>query len=185
MRCGWLVGLFTSASQQQIKCIIWDGSAQTTVHAAKTDVEDRRSCSLTNPQNTDTGSTSPITDPTILNAWQGSPWTANFYVTDTTGSCRGPRISPVPGGRLTSYHKSIEQVWAVNTRHVTLCCRPAVHVSPKLPFHRRGIRATGAIFAKIFPADFVLFAMAPVQSSESESCANCASPTSRRHSRRT
>ena len=39
---------------------------------------------LTKPQYTDTGPTSPSTDPITPGARQGSHWSANFYVTTTT-----------------------------------------------------------------------------------------------------
>ena len=39
---------------------------------------------LTQSQYTDTGPTSPSTDPITLGAWQGSHWSANFYVTGMT-----------------------------------------------------------------------------------------------------
>ena len=39
---------------------------------------------LTQSQYTDTGPTSPSTDPITPGAWQGSHWSANFYVTGIT-----------------------------------------------------------------------------------------------------
>ena len=39
---------------------------------------------LTQSQYTDTGPTSPSTDPITPGAWQGSRWSANFEVTDMT-----------------------------------------------------------------------------------------------------
>ena len=39
---------------------------------------------LTQSQHTDTGPTSPSTDPITPGAWQGSHWSANFYVTGMT-----------------------------------------------------------------------------------------------------
>ena len=39
---------------------------------------------LTQSQHTNTGPTSPSTDPTMPGAWQGSHWSANFQVTGMT-----------------------------------------------------------------------------------------------------
>ena len=39
---------------------------------------------LTQSQYTDTGTTSPSADPIMPDAWQGSHWSANFYVTGMT-----------------------------------------------------------------------------------------------------
>ena len=41
---------------------------------------------LTQSQSTDTRSTSPSADPIMPGAWQGSHWSANFYVIDMTRS---------------------------------------------------------------------------------------------------
>ena len=40
---------------------------------------------ITQSQYTDTGPTSPSTDPITPGAWQGSHWSANFEVTGMTG----------------------------------------------------------------------------------------------------
>ena len=52
---------------------------------------------LTQSQYTDTGPTSPSTDPMMPGAWQGSHWSANFYVTGMTR----PRKYPVVSGIRT------------------------------------------------------------------------------------
>ena len=49
---------------------------------------------LTRSQHTDTGPTSPSTDPITPGAWQGSHWSANFEVTGMTR----PRKNPVASG---------------------------------------------------------------------------------------
>ena len=55
-----------------------DGSAQTILRAAtETEVADQ-TFHLTQSQYTDTGPTSPNTDPIMPGAWQGSHWSANF-----------------------------------------------------------------------------------------------------------
>ena len=58
-----------------------DGSTQTIVRAAtlrsETEVEDQ-TFYLTQSQYTDTGPTSPCTDPITPGMWQGSYWSANF-----------------------------------------------------------------------------------------------------------
>ena len=61
-----------------------DGSAQTFLHAAtEVEVADQIFY-LTQSQYTDTGLTSPSTDPIMPGAWQGSHWSANFEVTGMT-----------------------------------------------------------------------------------------------------
>ena len=52
-----------------------DGSAQTIQH--ETEIADQN-FHLTQSQYTDTGPTSPSTDPITLGAWQGSHWNAKF-----------------------------------------------------------------------------------------------------------
>ena len=52
---------------------------------------------LTQSQHTDTGTTSPSTDPITPGAWQGSHWSANFEVTGMTR----PRKNPVASGNRT------------------------------------------------------------------------------------
>ena len=49
---------------------------------------------LTQSQYTDTGPTSPSTDPTTPGTWQGSYWSANFYITGMTWSWRKRDSSP-------------------------------------------------------------------------------------------
>ena len=52
---------------------------------------------LTQSQYTDTGPTSPSTDPTTPGAWQASHWSANFEVTGMTR----PRKNPAASGNRT------------------------------------------------------------------------------------
>ena len=63
---------------------------------------------LTQSQYTDTGPTSPSTDPITPGAWQGSHWSVNFYVTSMTRPGKmptaqagiEPRICRILGGCL-------------------------------------------------------------------------------------
>ena len=48
---------------------------------------------LTQSQHTDTGPTSPSTDPITPGAWQGSHWSANFEVTGMTRPRKNPGAS--------------------------------------------------------------------------------------------
>ena len=64
---------------------------------------------LTQSQYTDTGPTSPSTDPIIPGAWQGSHWSASFWVTGMTRPRKNPGASGIRtrglcsrGGRLTT-----------------------------------------------------------------------------------
>ena len=50
---------------------------------------------LTQSQYTDTGPTSPSTDPTTPGAWQGSHWSANFWVTGMTRPRKNPGASGI------------------------------------------------------------------------------------------
>ena len=61
---------------------------------------------LTQSQYTDTGPTSPSTDPITPGAWQGSHWSTNFEVTDMTRprknpGARGIRTWDLPLSRQT------------------------------------------------------------------------------------
>ena len=62
------------------KCISGTDLAQTILRAA-TLRQKLQTFHLTRPQDTDTGPTSPSTDPITPSAWQGSHWDANFEVT--------------------------------------------------------------------------------------------------------
>ena len=56
-----------------------DGSAQTIIRAATLRYKLQKPIFyLTQSQYTDTGSTSPRTDPITPGAWQGSHWSTNF-----------------------------------------------------------------------------------------------------------
>ena len=50
---------------------------------------------LTQSQYTDTGPTSPSTDPITPGAWQGSHWCANFEVTGMTRPRKNPGLSRI------------------------------------------------------------------------------------------
>ena len=50
---------------------------------------------LTQSQYSDTGSTSPSTDPITPGAWQGSHWSANFSVTGMTPSRKNTGVSQI------------------------------------------------------------------------------------------
>ena len=67
---------------------------------------------LTQSQYTDTG---PSADPITPGAWQGSHWSANFYVTGMTRPRKNPgasgiRTRDLPLSRRTPYHKANEAV---------------------------------------------------------------------------
>ena len=64
---------------------------------------------LTQSQYTDTGPISPSADPITPGAWQGSPWSANFWVTGMTRPRKNPgasgiRTRDLPLSRRTPYH---------------------------------------------------------------------------------
>ena len=59
-----------------------DGSAQMILCAAT--LRQKLQIKLTQSQYTDTGLTSPSADPRTPGAWQGSHWSANFWVTGMT-----------------------------------------------------------------------------------------------------
>ena len=64
---------------------------------------------LTQSQYTDTGPTSPSADPITPGAWQGSHWSANFWVTGMTrprknSAASGIRTRDLPLSRRTPYH---------------------------------------------------------------------------------
>ena len=68
---------------------------------------------LTQSQYTDTGPTSPSADPITPGAWQGSHWSANFYVTGMTRPRKNPGVSGIrtrdlPLSRRTPYHLANE-----------------------------------------------------------------------------
>ena len=73
-----------------------DGSAQTSFTCCHTEIEVADATfHLTQSQSTDTGPTSPSTDPITSGAWQGSHWSASFQVTGMTR----PQKNPVSSGR--------------------------------------------------------------------------------------
>ena len=73
---------------------------------------------LTQSQYTDTGPTSPSTDPIMPGAWQGCHWSANFEVTGMTRSGKIPsqvgfehRIFLSRGGRLYNSANEVISAW--------------------------------------------------------------------------
>ena len=106
---------------------------------------------LTQSQYTDTGPTSPSTDPTTPGAWQGSHWSANFEV---TGIIR-PRKNPEASGirtrdlplsrrdalttRPTRRHLKGKLRWPVQTArqlhsYLSADSRQAIHDSRRFAF---------------------------------------------------
>ena len=79
--CCWLSCL----TSQQHTCISqgWICSDNLTCCHSETEAADQP-CYLTQSQYTDTGPTSPSTDPIMPGTWQGSHWSANFLVTGMT-----------------------------------------------------------------------------------------------------
>ena len=86
-----------------------DGSAQTSFTCCHTEIEVAdQTFYLTRSQYTDTGPTSPSTDPITPGAWQGSHWSANFEVTGMTRPRKNPgasgiRTRDLPLSRRTPY----------------------------------------------------------------------------------
>ena len=83
---------------------------------------------LTQSQYTDTGPTSLSTDPITPGAWQGSLWSANFWVTSMTPSRKNPdasgiRTQDLPLPRQTPYHEANEavSVWQHTTSSKHIC----------------------------------------------------------------
>ena len=82
---------------------------------------------LTQSQYTDTGPTSPSADPVTPGAWQGSHWSANFWVTGMTRPRKNPVASairtrdlPSRGGRLTT--RSTRR-WQLQIKPATPLCQ--------------------------------------------------------------
>ena len=73
---GWFVGCLTSQQQASVSqgqiCLDNFTCCHTEIEAAD------QTFYLTQSQHTDTGLTSPSTDPITPGAWQGSHWSANF-----------------------------------------------------------------------------------------------------------
>ena len=75
---------------------------------------------LTQSLYTDTGPTSPSTDPNAPGAWQGSRWSANFYVTGMMGF--EPSIFRYWGGYLNHLAKeAVDKRWTVAKASSQLC----------------------------------------------------------------
>ena len=79
---GLLVGCLTSQQHASVS-LGWICSDNFTCCHTEIEVADQ-TFHLTQSQYTDTGPTSPSTDPIIPGAWQGSHWSANFEVTGMT-----------------------------------------------------------------------------------------------------
>ena len=87
-----LVGCFTSQQQARVSqeriCLDNFTCCHTEIEVAD------QTFYLTQSQYTDTGPTSPTSDPITPGSWQGSHWSANFEVTGMTR----PRKNPVASG---------------------------------------------------------------------------------------
>ena len=79
-----------------------DGSTQTIIHAA-TPREKLQIKHSTSPSHSilTQGLTSPSADPIMPGTWQGSHWSANFYV---TGMTRPGKILSQAGFKLRTFH---------------------------------------------------------------------------------
>ena len=105
---------------------------------------------LIQSQYTDTGPTSPSADPITPGVWQGSHWSANFWVTGMTQTRKNPRASGIRtrifrsrGGRLTTGQRGGRRGktrHAVNT--VKSVWRPAnVTTRKKLSIFKSSVKA--------------------------------------------
>ena len=82
-----------------------DGSAQTIFTCCHTEIEVAdQTFYLTQSQYTDTGLTSPSADLITPGAWQGSHWSANFWVTGMTWPRKNPGASGIRTRNLPPYH---------------------------------------------------------------------------------
>ena len=89
----WFVCWLVASRPSNTRVYLRDGSAQTSLHT-EIEVADQ-TFHLTQSQYTDTGPTSPSTDPITPGAWQGSHWSANFLVTGMTRSRKNPVASGI------------------------------------------------------------------------------------------
>ena len=94
-RVGLMVGCLTSQQHASVSQGRICSDNFTCCHT-ETEVADP-TFHLTQSQYTDTGPTSPSTDPITPGAWQGSHWSANFEVTGVTR----PRKNPCASGIRT------------------------------------------------------------------------------------
>ena len=76
-RVGWLVGWLVTSQQHAGVSQGWICSGNFTCCHTEIEAADP-TFFLTQSQYTDTGSTSPTTDPITPGAWKGSHWSANF-----------------------------------------------------------------------------------------------------------
>ena len=109
----WLVGCLTSQQQASVSQGRICSDNFTCCHT-EIEVADQ-TFYLTQSQYTDTGPTSPSADPITPGAWQGSHWSANFYVTGMTRPRKNPvasgiRTRALPLSRRTPYHLANEAV---------------------------------------------------------------------------
>ena len=86
-----------------------DGSAQTILRRCHTEIEVAdQTFHLTQSQYTDTGPTSPSTDPISPGAWKGSHWSANFEVTGMTRPGNSIRGKPLQMEYIAKYQRKQE-----------------------------------------------------------------------------
>ena len=89
----WLVGCLTS---QQHASVSQGRICSDNLTCCPTEIEVADpTFHLTQSQYTDTGPTSPSTDPITPGAWQGSHWSANFEVTGMTRPRKNPGASGI------------------------------------------------------------------------------------------
>ena len=89
----WLVGCLTS---QQHASVSQGRICSDNFTCCHTEIEVAdQTFHLTQSQYTDTGPTSPSAQPITPGAWQGSHWSANFYVTGMTRPRKNPRTSGI------------------------------------------------------------------------------------------
>ena len=81
------VGCLTSFN---MRVYLRDGSARTILRAAHWERSCNQTFCLIQSQHTDTGPTSPSTVPIMPGVWQGSHWSAKFYVTGMTWASKNP-----------------------------------------------------------------------------------------------
>ena len=107
---GWPSRLFVGCLTSQQHASVSQGRICSIFTCCHTEIEVAdQTFHLTQSQYTDTGPTSPSTDPITPGAWQGSHWSANFEVTGMTRPRKNPgasgiRTRDLPLSRRTPYH---------------------------------------------------------------------------------
>ena len=104
----WLLLLVGCLTSQQHACVSQGRICSDNFTCCHTEIEvANQTLYLTQSEYTDTGPTSPSTDPITPGAWQGSHWSTNFEVTGMTRPRKipsqagfEPRIFRSRGGRL-------------------------------------------------------------------------------------